>query len=88
MTIRLKPDPEKGITEAIQTGAHRDSEEVIDQALARLHDQDDWLSEEKEEISERIERAFAHYERGEFYTAGRPKAEMARRKAEWLRNRQ
>ena len=32
MTIRLKPDPEKRITEAIQTGAHRDSEEVIDRA--------------------------------------------------------
>ena len=40
------------------------------------------------EITEKIERAFEQFVRGEFLTAEESRADMANRKAEWLRNRQ
>jgi len=54
-----------------------------------LRSESEWLDEHKEEIAEKIERAFEQFERGEFLSAEESKAEMQKRKAAWLaRNRQ
>jgi len=42
----------------------------------------------KEEIAEKIERAFAQFERGEFFTPEQSRADMHQRKAAWLREQQ
>jgi predicted transcriptional regulator len=39
------------------------------------------------EIHLKIERAFAQFERGEFFTAEESPADLAKRKAAWLRSR-
>ena len=88
MTITLRPDQEKLIAEAIESGAYQDTNDVIDRALVMLREQGDWLSEHRQEISDKIDRGFAQFERGEFYTAEQAQANMAKRKTEWLRNRQ
>ena len=88
MPITLRREHEELIAKAMQTGAYRDPDDVIGRALEMLHSEDQWIDEHKEEITEKIERAFAQFERGEFFSPEESRADMARRKAEWLRQRQ
>jgi hypothetical protein len=46
------------------------------------------LPNDNDEAAEKIERAFAQFERGEFFSAEESRAEMERRKAAWLRDRE
>jgi Arc/MetJ-type ribon-helix-helix transcriptional regulator len=84
MTITLGPDQEKLIADALETGAYRDSNEVIERALEMLRSEDEWLSQHGTEIADKIERAFAQSEQGEVYSPEESRADMAKRKAEWL----
>ena len=83
MTITLRPEHEKAIEQAIQSGAYQNPDEVIARALEVLRAEDEWLYGHKEEIAEKIERAFGHFERGEFLSSTESQADMERRKAEW-----
>jgi antitoxin ParD1/3/4 len=87
MTITLRPEHEKLIALAMQTGTYEDADEVIERALRMLHSEEEWLADHKAEIADKIDRAFAQFERGEFYSANDSQAERDRRKAEWLRGR-
>jgi hypothetical protein len=49
-----------------------------------LRSEDTLLHEERDSIHEKIERAFAQFERGEFLTAEESQADMEERKAAWL----
>jgi len=88
MTITLRPEHEKAIAEAIQSGAYQNPDEVIGRALEVLRAEDEWLDGHKDEIAEKIERAFGQFERGEFLSSSESQADMERRKAEWLRKHQ
>ena len=46
MTITLRPEHEKAIAQAIQSGAYRDPDEVIGRALEVLRGEDEWLHEQ------------------------------------------
>lgn len=85
MTITLRPEHEKLIAQAMQTGAYRDPDEVIGRALEILNSEDEWFHDHKPEITEKIERAFAQFDRGEFLSAQESQADMEKRKAAWLR---
>lgn len=85
MTITLRPKHERVIAQAIQSGAYHDPDEVIARALEVLRAEDDWLYDHKDEIAEKIERGFGQFERGEFLSSAESIADMAKRKAEWLR---
>jgi len=85
MTITLRPEHEKAIAQAIQSGAYQSPDEVIGRALEALLADDEWLYGHKDEIAEKIERAFGQFDRGEFFSSAESQAEMAKRKAEWLR---
>lgn len=87
MTITLRPEHEKLIAEAMQTGAYQNPDEVVGRALEALNSEEQWLDDHKAEIAEKIERAFAQFERGEFFSAEEPRAGMEKRKAAWLRER-
>ena len=87
MTITLRGEHEKLIAEAMQTGAYQSADEVIDRALEMLHSQDEWLREHRQEVVEKIERAFTQFERGEFFSAEQSRADMERRKAAWKAER-
>jgi putative addiction module CopG family antidote len=87
MTITLRPEHEKVVTEAMKTGAYRDADEVISRALEILQTSEDWLRDHKQEISEKIENAFAQSARGEYFTAEASRADMESRKAKWKRDR-
>ena len=59
-------------------------DEVIARALEVLGEEDDWLHDHKGEITDKIERAFEQFERGEFFSAEESRADMERRKTAWL----
>jgi antitoxin ParD1/3/4 len=84
MTITIRPEHEKLIAEAIRTGAYQNPDDVIGRALEMLHSEEEWFHEHNGEIADKIERAFAQFERGEFFSAEESRADMARRKAAWL----
>ena len=88
MPITPRPEHEEMIAKAMQSGAYRNPDDVIGRALEMLHSEDLWLNSRKEEIEGKIERAFAQFNRGEFLSAEESRADMARRKAEWPRERQ
>lgn len=86
MAITLRPEHEKLIAEAMQTGAYQTPDEVIGRALEALNSEDKWLHNHSTEIGEKIERAFGQFERGEFFSAEESQADMEKRKAAWLRD--
>jgi putative addiction module CopG family antidote len=87
MTITLRPEHEKLIAQAMQTGAYQSPDEVIERALRMLHSEEEWLIDYKAEITEKIERAFEQFDRGEFFSPEESQADMEKRKAAWLRER-
>ena len=84
MTITLRPEDEKLIAQAIETGAYQSPDDVIRHALERLHSEDLWLHEHKAEIADKIERAFAQFEQGVSLSAEESRADMEKRKTAWL----
>lgn len=87
MSITLRPEHEKLVIEAMQTGAYQDTDDVIGKALEMLHGQNAWLLEHKEDIATKIELAFRQFEHGDFLTAEQSRADMDARKAAWLSER-
>lgn len=68
MVIELKPEQQRVIDMAVQSGAYRDSAEVVDQAFEIIREQlnlGDWMLTEREAVAAHIERGFAQAERGE-----------------------
>ena len=88
MTITLLPEHEHLLLDALKTGAYQSLDEVIGRALAILHSEDEWSREQSEVIADKIERAFAQFDRGEFYSADASRNDMAKRKAVWLSEQQ
>jgi Arc/MetJ-type ribon-helix-helix transcriptional regulator len=85
MTIVIRPEHERLIAQAIQTGAYQGPDDVIGRALEVLRSEDQWLEENRAAIGDKIERAFGQFERGEFFSPEQSRADMERRKGEWLR---
>jgi antitoxin ParD1/3/4 len=88
MTITLRPEHEKAIAQAIESGAYQNPDEVIGRALELLRAEDEWLYGHKDQTAQKIERAFGQFERGEFLSSTGSQADMAKRKAEWLREQE
>lgn len=84
MKIILRPEHEQLIAEAIQSGAYQNPNQVIERALEVLRMDEEQLHVEKDLIHEKIERAFAQFERGEFFSADESRANMEKHKANWL----
>ena len=85
MTITLRPEQEKLIAQAMQSGADQDPHEVIERALEMLRSEEEWLHDNRDGIAEKINRAFGQFERGDFLSAEQSRADMEERKAAWLR---
>ena len=73
MTINLRPEHERLITDAMRTGWARPCDAA----------EDEELRDQKESIRAKIERAFEQFERGEFLSAEESRADMDKRKAAW-----
>ena len=65
MAIQLNPEQEHRVTEALRSGAYRSPDDVIDRALEVLHEQDEWLTANRQAIDAKIRTGIAELERGE-----------------------
>ncbi len=80
MTITLRPEREQLIAEALRSGAYRSADEVIERALALLHEQESWLAESRA----KIEEGYAAAQRGELIGGNKVRARLEERKRDWL----
>jgi Arc/MetJ-type ribon-helix-helix transcriptional regulator len=65
MAIQLKPEQEHRIAEALRSGAYSSSDDVIDSALEVLHERDEWLMANQQQIDAKIRTGIDEIERGE-----------------------
>ena len=65
MAQQLSPQQEILVSEALRSGAYQSPNEVIDRALAALHEQDEWLMLNRQAIEEKIQRGIEELESGE-----------------------
>lgn len=65
MTIELNPEQEHRIAEALRSGAYSSPDDVIDRALEVLHEQDEWLTANRQAIDASIRTGMAELEREE-----------------------
>ena len=88
MVIELKPEQERVIDLAVQSGAYRDPAEVVDQAFEIIREQlelADWMLEEPEAVAAHIEKGFAQAERGELIDGDAAIEMLRQRRAERLK---
>ena len=65
MNIQLKPEQEHRIAKAVRSGAYSNADDVIDRALEVLHEQDEWLTANRQAINAKIYKGIEELERGE-----------------------
>jgi Arc/MetJ-type ribon-helix-helix transcriptional regulator len=86
MTIQLTAEDEKLIQKRLQSGAFGSVEEVIHDALASQDAEENWLSENRGEINQKIERGLAQLDRDEGVSGEVARAQLQQRKADWIKN--
>ena len=65
MTIRLKPEMEALIQQDVQRGPYQSADEFVERAVQMLHEQEQWLSHNRTQITAQIEHGYQQAERGE-----------------------
>jgi Arc/MetJ-type ribon-helix-helix transcriptional regulator len=88
MVIELKPEQQRVVDLAIESGAYQNPGEVIEQALAIIREQrelEDWMLEQREAVAAQIENGFAQAERGELVDGDAALEMLRRRRAERLK---
>ena len=87
MTVELKPEVEALIQKQLQSGAFSSAEEVIERALECFGAQNDWLADNREEISAQIQEGWDEAQRGELTDAEDVLTEMRQFKEDWKKQR-
>lgn len=65
MEIRLRPEIADLIKEDVQRGAYASVDDFVEQAVSMLHEQEAWLSANRDDIKAKIEEGYAAAQRGE-----------------------
>jgi len=89
MTIHLKPEQQRVIDLAVQSGAYQNPAEVLDQALEIIREQldlEDWMLEHRHAIAAHLETGFAQAEGGELIDGDVAVEMLRRRRAERLKS--
>jgi antitoxin ParD1/3/4 len=90
MSIDLKPEQQRVIDLAMESGAYRDPSEVLDQAFEILREQlelQNWLVGDRERLAAQIETGFRQAERGELIDGDAAVENLRKRRAERLQHR-
>lgn len=90
MYIDLKPEQQRVIDLAVQSGAYQNPGEVLDQAIEIIREQfelQDWMIGQRGAVAARIEQGFLQAERGELEDGEAALEALRKRRAERL-NRQ
>jgi antitoxin ParD1/3/4 len=87
MTVHLSPKMETLVRQQIESGAFATAEEVVERALESWAHEDDWISQNREEVAAMIEEGWESAQRGELLDEEAVRAEMQKFKEEWLKQR-
>jgi antitoxin ParD1/3/4 len=90
MTIELKPEQQRVIDLAVRSGAYQNPGEVLDQAFEIIREQlelEDWMLQQREEVSAHIAAGLAQAERGELIDGDAAVESLRRRRAERMKPR-
>ena len=85
MTINLKPELEQLIQKDIERGPYQSVDEFVERAVHMLHEEEALLANDSAAIHDKIERAFGQFERGEGLTPEESRANLQKKKADWLK---
>ena len=80
MTITLSPEQEAQVRRAVESGEYETAEEYVSEAIKSLHENRQWLDEQRE----KIEQGWQEAERGDLISAEELLENMKAWKAEWL----
>jgi putative addiction module CopG family antidote len=83
MTIHLKPELEALIQQDVQRGPYQTADEFVERAVQMLHDQEQWLADDREDIAAKVEAGYASAERGDLIDAEQVRTGMNQRKQIW-----
>jgi putative addiction module CopG family antidote len=87
MTVQLSPKLEALIRKDVERGAYRSIDDFVEQAVTRLHEQEEYLAANRDKIRADIDEGWAQAERGELIDGNQVKRNMASMKATWLAER-
>jgi putative addiction module CopG family antidote len=65
MVIHLNPELEALIQKDVERGPYQSADEFVARAIQMLHEQEQWLADNRADIAASIEHGFAQAERGE-----------------------
>ena len=80
MAIRLKPEIEALIEQDVQRGSYQSSDDFVEEAVRQLHDQEEWLAENRVRITADIEDGYASAQRGELLTPEEVRSRLEHKK--------
>lgn len=89
MIINLKPEQQRVIDLAVRSGAYRNPDEVLNQALEIIRDQldvEDWMVEQRDAIATHVAAGFAQAERGELIDGDAAVEMLRQRRADRLKS--
>jgi putative addiction module CopG family antidote len=87
MTIHLKPELQALIQKDVQRGPYESADEFVERAVKLLHEQEEWVSENRAEIAAQVEHGFAQAERGELIDGEEAVRRLRERRKGRLKNR-
>ena len=87
MTIRLKPETEALIERDVQRGPYRSADDLVEEAIHQLHDREEWLAQNRAEITSAIEEGYAAAQRGELLSADELRERLKQKQQEWRSRR-
>ena len=84
MTIHVSSEIEALIQRDVERGLYESADEFVERAVQMLHEQEEWLVQNRSEIAAMIEEGYASTQRGEIIEADRVRADMENKKRAWL----
>ena len=84
MTIELKPEAEAIIQKHLRSGAFANPEEIVERALEFLALEEDWLADNRSQITAQIQEGWDAAQRGDLIDADQVRANLAKRKEAWV----
>jgi Arc/MetJ-type ribon-helix-helix transcriptional regulator len=84
VAIQLTAELERLILEDVRRGPYRTVDEFLEEAVRLLHEQEDWLSNNRTGVAELIEAGWESAARGELRGEMEVKAAMGEKKRAWI----
>jgi Arc/MetJ-type ribon-helix-helix transcriptional regulator len=84
MKIELRPELEAMIRQDLERGQYKSVDQFVEQAVAQLHEQENWLAAQASEIRAKIEEGYAAAQRRELIDSSEVRERLEAKKQCWL----